>query len=235
MILKLQEIDQEVDFHAISRCLFESHEDPPQKFFHLWFPIHGNDEQARENAIEEGATRLKLWHTEDPSSNWRKVVDTESGRIAGAALWNIHHENPFAVPDDLEVTWFPEGGSREFVEQMITQYDAPRAEAAQKPHVYLFVLFTHPDYRRKGVGQQLLNWGVEKADELRLDIFLDSTSPGRPLYEANGFSYLQENHIRPKKDHADHQWQEVEKKVGAITFWPMKRPASQGEKRDKVR
>lgn len=91
----------------------------------------------------------------------------------------------------------------------------------------LFVLFTHPDYRRKGVGQQLLNWGVEKADELRLDIFLDSTSPGRPLYETNGFSYLQENHIRPRKDNPDHQWQEVEKKVGAITFWPMKRPISQ--------
>lgn len=135
MVLKLQEIDPEVDFYAISRCLFESHEDPPQKFFHLWFPIHGNDEQSREKAIEEGATRLKRWHTEDPSSNWRKVVDTESGRIAGAALWNIHHENPFAAPDNLEVTWFPTGGAREFVEQMITEYDAPRAQAAQKPHI----------------------------------------------------------------------------------------------------
>lgn len=135
MGLKLQDIDPEADFNAISRCLFESHEDPPQKFFHLWFPIHGNDEQAREKAIEEGAIRLKRWHTEDPSSNWRKVVDTESGRIAGAALWNIHHENPFAVPDQLEVTWFPTGGAREFVEQMIVDYDAPRAQAAQKPHI----------------------------------------------------------------------------------------------------
>lgn len=93
----------------------------------------------------------------------------------------------------------------------------------------LFVLFTHPDYRRKGVGQQLLNWGMEKADDLRLEIFLDSTSPGRPLYEANGFSYLQENHIRPRKDKPDRQWQEVEAKVGAITFWPMKRFISQVE------
>lgn len=135
MVLKLQEIDPEADFCAISRCLFESHEDPPQKFFHLWFPIHGNDEQARENAIEEGAARLKSWHRDDPSSNWRKVVDTESGKVAGAALWKIYNENPFAVPDDLEVTWFPAGGARDFVEHMITDYDAPRAQAAQKPHV----------------------------------------------------------------------------------------------------
>lgn len=99
----------------------------------------------------------------------------------------------------------------------------------------LFVLFTHPDYRRKGVGQQLLNWGIEQADELRLDIFLDSTSPGRPLYEVNGFSYLQKNNtIRPRKDRPDRQWQELEKKVGEIIFWPMKRPVRQAEKMDKV-
>ena len=78
---------------------------------------------------------MKRWHTEDPCSNWRKVVDSESGKIAGAALWKIHRENPFAVPDDSEVTWFPEGGAREFVEQMIAEYDAPRAQVAQKPHI----------------------------------------------------------------------------------------------------
>lgn len=135
MVLQLQEVDVETDLPAISRCLFEAHEDPLQKFFHLWFPIFGNDKQAREDAIAEAAARLKLWHSEDPSSNWRKVVDTESGRIAGAALWNIHLENPFATPDNMEVTWFPSGGAREFVEAMISEYDAPRAHAAQKPHV----------------------------------------------------------------------------------------------------
>lgn len=228
MVLQLQEVDVETDLPAISRCLFEAHEDPLQKFFHLWFPIFGNDKQAREDAITEAAARLKLWHSEDPSSNWRKVVDTESGRIAGAALWNIHVENPFATPDNMEVTWFPPGGAREFVETMISEYDAPRAQAAQKPHVYLFVLFTHPDYRRKGVGQQLLDWGLEQADKLKLGIYLDSTAPGRPLYEANGFSYIQEHHIRPKKETPDREWQELEEMVGPIVFWPMQRPVSEG-------
>lgn len=145
MALKLQEIDPETDFHELSRCLFEAHEDPLQKFFHLWFPIHGSGEQARESAIKEGATRLKRWHTEDPSSNWRKVVDTQSGKIAGASLWNIYTENPFAEPDNLEVTWFPEGGAREFVEQMLVQYDGPRSQAAQKPHICMpgcFIFYT---------------------------------------------------------------------------------------------
>lgn len=135
MTLKLQEIDPETDFSALSRCLFESHEDPPQKFFHLWFPIHGNDNQAREDAIQEGATRLKLWHTVDPTSYWVKVVDTVSGRVAGASLWNIYEENPFVEIENLQVTWFPDGGARRYVEQTLVDYDAPRARVAQKPHV----------------------------------------------------------------------------------------------------
>lgn len=75
---------------------------------------------------------------------------------------------------------------------------------------------------------------MEKVDEFRLEIFLDSTSPGRPLYEANSFSYLQENHICPRKDHPDRQWQEVQAKVGAITFWPMRRFVSQVENMNKA-
>lgn len=76
---------------------------------------------------------------------------------------------------------------------------------------------------------------MEKADELRFDIFLDFTSQGRPLYEANGFSYLQEsNTIRPRKDRPDRQWPVLEKKVGAIIFWSMKRNVSQAEKMDEV-
>ncbi|POS72410.1 hypothetical protein DHEL01_v209191 [Diaporthe helianthi] len=220
MVLQLQEVDVEADFPAISRCLFDAHETPLQKFFHLWFPTFGDDNQAREDAITEGATRLKLWHSEDPSSNWRKVVDTESGRIAGASLWNIHLENPFATPDNMEVTWFPPGGAREFVEEMITEYDAPRVQAAQKPHVC--------------VGKQLLNWGMEQADKLGLEVYLDSTGPGRPLYEANGFSYIQEHHIRPRKENPDREWQELEQKVGPIVFWPMKRAVSEGAALDKA-
>ncbi|KAI0384886.1 acyl-CoA N-acyltransferase [Hypomontagnella monticulosa] len=224
MPLELQEINADVDFPALARCLFESYEDPPQKFFHVFFPIHGTGEAAREAAIDEAATRLKSWHTHDPSSYWNKVVDTETGRIAGAALWNIHKENPFANPHDSEVTWFPNDGSRLFVEKALVNHNRPRAQRAQRPHVYLFIIFTHPDYRRKGVGQQFMDWGMKKADEMGVDFFLDSTPYGRPLYEANGFVYIEENVNIPVTDTPDEKWKEVEEKVGPFTFWLMWRP-----------
>ncbi|RYO78152.1 hypothetical protein DL766_009344 [Monosporascus sp. MC13-8B] len=224
MPLELQELDQDKDFPAIARCMFESYEDPPQKFFHVFFPTHGEGADARGAAIDEAATRLKTWHTHDPSSYWQKVVDTDTGNIAGGALWNIHKENPFANPKPPQATWFPNDSSREFAEQALRTHAAPRTRAAQRPHVYLFIIFTHPDYRRKGVGQQFMDWGKNKADELGLEFFLDSTPYGRPLYEANNFVYIEENLNIPKKDDPDEKWKEVEEKVGPFTFWLMWRP-----------
>lgn len=252
MSLELQDIDPEVDFPALARCMLEAYEDPPQKFLHIFFPVHGPGAEAREAAIEEAAARLKMWHTHDPSSHWQKVVDVKTGKLAGAAAWNIHETNPFAEPHTLEVTWFPDDSSRTFAEKALESLGRPRYQAAQRPHVCrllplfiiilllmlaacfvtdanlgqdLFNVFTHPDYRRRGVGQQVMDWGMKKADELGLEFFLDATPPGRPLYEANGFIYAEENVTAPTTDNPDERWKETEEKVGPFTFWLMWRPA----------
>ncbi|KAI0117933.1 acyl-CoA N-acyltransferase [Nemania sp. FL0031] len=224
MPLELREIDAEVDFPALARCLYESYEEPLQKFFYVWFPIFEGSENARKNSLDEAAERLAKWHTEDPSSYWQKVIDTETGNIAGAALWNIHKENPFAQAHDMEVTWFPDDGSRKFTEQMIELHSAPRALRGQRPHIYLFIIYTSPAYRRKGVGQQLMSWGIKKADEMGVEMFLDSTPMGRPLYEENGFVGVHDNLITPQTDTPDDAWKELEKKTGPVPFCLMWRP-----------
>jgi GNAT superfamily N-acetyltransferase len=92
--------------------------------------------------------------------------------------------------------------------------------------VDLFIIFTHPDYRRKGIGQQFMNWGKKKADEMNVDLYLDSTPYGRPLYEANGFEYIEENVNIPVTDNPDASWKQIEEKVGPFTFWLMRRPVN---------
>lgn len=67
---------------------------------------------------------------------------------------------------------------------------------------------------------------MKKADELGLDVFLDATPPGKPLYEANGFICLKENITKPTMENPDEKWKEMENKVGAFTFWLMQRPAN---------
>lgn len=64
--LELREINPDADFPALARYMFESHEHPPQQFFHIFFPTHRSSDQAREAAINKAATRLKTWHTHNP-------------------------------------------------------------------------------------------------------------------------------------------------------------------------
>jgi hypothetical protein len=72
-----------------------------------------------------------------------------------------------------------------------------------------------------------MNWGKSKADQLGFEFWLDATTPGRPLYEANGFQYVYENVIKPerKAKEKDEVWLEMERRVPPFTFWLMCRPA----------
>ncbi|KAK2595491.1 hypothetical protein QQS21_006766 [Conoideocrella luteorostrata] len=148
----------------------------------------------------------------------------------------------------MDVTWFPDDSSRKFVEAALDNYGMPRYKAAQRPHIRktalffsltvslqsviltpkqtrdLFNVFTHPDYRGRGIGQQFTNWGMMKADELGLEFFLDATLPGKPLYEANRFICVEENATAPTTSNADDKWREIEAKVSPFTFWLMWRP-----------
>ncbi|KAI2625648.1 hypothetical protein GGR54DRAFT_637427 [Hypoxylon sp. NC1633] len=214
MPLELQDADPTSDFPALSRALFEAYEDPWQPFFHAYFPIHWKGQEAREAAIQEAATLTG-----------KKIVDTETGDIASGALWNIYRENPFAESQNLPATWFPNDGSRDFAEQLIERHGQPRAEVGQRPHLYLFILFTHPKYRRRGSAQRVLDWGIKKADELGLELFLDATPMGRPLYEKNGLVLIKKNVIAPQTDNPGDAWREIETRVGSSTHYLMWPPA----------
>ncbi|KAK7752959.1 hypothetical protein SLS62_005118 [Diatrype stigma] len=224
MGLELHEVDPAIDLPEIARSMFDSYEDPPQPFFHAYFPIHGDTHDAREEAIAECAIRLHSWHTEDPTSYWQKMVDTDTGGVAGGALWNIHKEKPSTNEHQMEVTWFPDDGSRRFAEQIVAIHSAPRVRIGQRSQVYLFILFTHPDYRRRGIGQKFMDWGMAKADDMGVELFLDSTPIGRPLYDANGFIEVEKNVIIPRTHDPDDAWRATEKKAGHSTWFLMWRP-----------
>ncbi|KAI0151791.1 hypothetical protein GGR57DRAFT_492808 [Xylariaceae sp. FL1272] len=224
MPLVLEDIDPEKDFPSIARCMFESYEDPPQPCIQLWFPIHGNDDDSRERAIEDAAKQLKQSNANDPTSYWQKIVDDESGRIAGGALWSIFEQNPFTNYEPRQAPWFPDDGSRAYAETALRIHVTPRLLCSQRPHIYLFIIFTHPDYRRRGVGRQFMEWGAKKADEMDLDTFLDASEMGKPLYEATGFVSVMDNPIYPQKEESDEQWKALQQRVGYFSLCLMWRP-----------
>ncbi len=49
-----------------------------------------------------------------------------------------------------------------------------------------------PAYQRRGAGAKLLEWGLERADQLGLPAYLESSKVGYRLYKRHGFEDVDE-------------------------------------------
>ncbi|KAL3425443.1 GNAT family [Phlyctema vagabunda] len=58
-------------------------------------------------------------------------------------------------------------------------------------YLYLDILATLPEYRRRGAGSRLVEWGCRLADEQGKMAYVDASDMGAPLYRAWGFEFLQ--------------------------------------------
>ena len=134
MGFSLEEVNA-TDFNELIACEWLSYENPYQSFFRLFCPIHGEGPEARAQWLAEATARQRAWHESDPASYWQKAVETDTGRIVGGALWKIYEQNPFAVAEQHEVSWYPADSTREFVSKALEQFDAPRVRMAQRPQV----------------------------------------------------------------------------------------------------
>ncbi len=56
--------------------------------------------------------------------------------------------------------------------------------------VHLWLLTTHPDFRRRGAGTMLCNWGLEKATEKHWMLTVVGSQMGRSLYEHLGYGLV---------------------------------------------
>jgi hypothetical protein len=67
----------------------------------------------------------------------------------------------------------------------------------------------------------MMDWGLQKAKELDLEVWLNSTPYGVPVYKKNGFQVIHENIIHPKTAEPDEKWKKIETELLPITFWQM--------------
>ncbi|KAF5659091.1 hypothetical protein FHETE_9586 [Fusarium heterosporum] len=59
-----------------------------------------------------------------------------------------------------------------------------------KEHWSLSWLGVSPKCQRTGIGQRLLQWGIDRCEEEQVPALLLATAPGRPLYAKMGFQDL---------------------------------------------
>ncbi|EPE25504.1 Acyl-CoA N-acyltransferases (Nat) [Glarea lozoyensis ATCC 20868] len=149
------------------------------------------------------ASMLRNIEGEDGGGTSFWVCKDGEGRVVGFARWFLEEgevrENEEGRKRNgvttWEERWIGDGGSlcegvtregfgNEFMEPMMRQHEVVMAG---RKHYFLEILATHPDFRQMGVGSRLLEWGVKKADEEGLDIYLDGSKMGAALYEKFGW------------------------------------------------
>ncbi|PSN67455.1 hypothetical protein BS50DRAFT_600835 [Corynespora cassiicola Philippines] len=192
-------VNVETDFDELITCEWESYEQLFQSFFRLFCPVY---DSGREDSLKQSIATQLEWHKPDPHAHWLKVMEKSTGKIVGGAWYKIYTEDSFTDVEEEVVDWYPEDSTREFVSQASEQLDTPRMLYANRPQVFLNIIFTRPDYQRKD---------LDKAKELDVEFWLNATRYGKPLYE--------KNYLMPKTDNPDEKWTELEKEMGEMVFW----------------
>ncbi len=141
MHFETTEVSANSDFNELVRVEWDSYEQPYCRLLPLFFPVRGEGSHARAEALEESVQRQLQWHHGDPTSHWIKVVETETGRIVGAAYWHIYEENPYATQSDEECTWYPPGEGREMANSLMGQFLTPRTKYMAKPHICMIATY----------------------------------------------------------------------------------------------
>lgn len=89
--------------------------------------------------------------------------------------------------------WVGAGGISYY--QVMPTYHNPSGNKA-----YIMNMYTHPEYRRRGIASRMLDLLVEDARSKQITfISLEATVMGRPLYEKYGFVPMSDEMILPNE------------------------------------
>ncbi|KAF2147912.1 hypothetical protein K461DRAFT_283055 [Myriangium duriaei CBS 260.36] len=141
---------------------------------------------------EINARTFQATMTQDPQQFWLKVTEQSSGRIVSGSMWQIH---PTVVPEVTRDTrprpWLDEDTNvQQRVKQTLKERFVVEKCLRTQPHIRLGLTFTDPNYRRRGAGGMMMQWGCDLADHLFLPIWVEATPKGKLLYERFGFEII---------------------------------------------
>jgi len=131
---------------------------------------------------------------EDPRNVVMVAEDKTTGAVVAFAYYYVFAQERPASEWDVPFTpqpvregrnqWASDAGFRPIKEVKRKHYKG-------MPMVNLHILATHPDHQGKGAGRQLLNWGLKKAEELKVACTLEATNEGYRLYKSAGYKDLE--------------------------------------------
>ncbi|KAL1882194.1 hypothetical protein Daus18300_000680 [Diaporthe australafricana] len=121
----------------------------------------------------------------DQHSTFLKVIDPTT---RGMMAWATWHYCPAMTED--EVAQGPVAFEWPLPQWYGTLHEYRYEVMKGRPHYLLGMIVTSPDYRRRGAASLLVRWGIHRADERGVEIYLESSMAGKPLYEKFGLRAL---------------------------------------------
>ncbi|OHW89481.1 acetyltransferase [Colletotrichum incanum] len=154
-------------------------------FFKIKFPGY----VPKDGFLGLRANDLAKQLREDPTARMFVAVDTErrgDGAIVGFAKWNVY-PNGMPYAKSKPASWGP-GANVEVCKMVFTGVEGMRNRLmAGKPCIYLHILVTDPLYQQRGVGQNLMAFGIQESLHLEIPVYLEATEAGHSLYSKVGF------------------------------------------------
>lgn len=145
------------------------------------------------------ADTLKSMRKNKPTEKllFLKAIDTDlpaDSQIVATAKWLIYPQERTEEELDKDENegsrddLFSEGAHKEAMIPFFTELARGRRERfGGRPYVLLSILTVSPDHQRKGLGAKMLQVGLEKADEMGVEAYLESSPKGKGLYAKYGF------------------------------------------------
>ncbi|KAF4630639.1 hypothetical protein G7Y89_g7493 [Cudoniella acicularis] len=157
-----------------------------QVYIDMLFPHH-NTPSGRLK-LRDRLLKIK----ELPSARFAVVRDSETGKIISQAEWHFYPKE--SVGDVMDLA-FVEGTEedKEYARHVVGTFQAKRREAIAQTSVPLMLLdslTTDPAYQRRGAASMLVKWGLEMADSLNGEAYLEATEFGKPVYKKLDFKVL---------------------------------------------
>jgi hypothetical protein len=128
----LEEVTDPKDFGEILSMLHGAFEEPYNPL-HKWFmPVHTTVEAMIEATKQR---TVKHWNQLN-NLRWLKVTDTETGKIVGAAEWEIREQIEGGTQKPIEAHWHLEGSEEKvFAGKLVTSLKGFMKERMTRPHI----------------------------------------------------------------------------------------------------
>jgi GNAT superfamily N-acetyltransferase len=121
----------------------------------------------------------------DPAAHFLCV--TAGDAVVAFGQWNAPSK-----PAPLALPAWPAGADVALADSFFGGlFSAHERLMGRKPHWYLELVATRPEFRGKGAAGMLLRWGLERADRDGVEAYLEASPEGKPIYEHFGFGELE--------------------------------------------